>query len=807
MKTLGKTLSRLSQMSWDERRTRLIQEVGKRVDLALYRTGLLSHQHGLGGAASPGGKFFFAHADLPHLASLVKARMGAEVETILREADDICHHRFRLLGYENLDYGAEIDWHLDVVHGKRAPTRPWFKIDFLSFDEVGDHKVIWELNRHQHLVTLAKAWCFTDDERYAKEAQKQWYSWQKANPYPIGINWASSLEVAFRGLSWLWMLALLPEFESETTFRADVIRALAINGRYIERNLSTYFSPNTHLLGEATALFFIGTMCPEIAGADRFRSTGWRILVHEAEQQVRPDGVYFEQSLYYHVYALDFFLHSRVLAALVDIKVPADFDRTLNNMLGVLSAISQAGPAEGFGDDDGGRVFNPRRNRSEHMTDPLALGAILFQREDLKSAACLTEEAIWLFGDEAGSFFDKPSRVDREIENKSLTKGGIYVMASGHKTPQQLVIDAGPQGTGRSGHGHADALSVSLTAGGRRWLIDPGTFGYLCSERDVFRGTCAHNTLQVDGLHQAVPEGPFAWSSIPKVRCEKWIAGETFTYFAGSHSGYMRLDDPVLHRRYIFHLRDEFWLIRDHVEGKEAHNLEINWHFASDLQLEGTANTFIAMPKNASIRDDDNDDKNARLVLVTTEGSGWTSRLVADYLSPVYGKRDPASSVHLGNYTRLPAEHATMLLSVSALHEIGKLSRTGVKRTDGAESESAYRYDEGAKTHYMVFGDRQGSRSVQAKLRSAGEPAAAVPTRAGQWASDAEFLYFAVENGRIAHLILCEGSTVEISGKSVINHSSKIERFEWDGKTGKISSSDNAAAKSFSEKVLESFAL
>ncbi len=801
MNRLGKTLSRLSQMSWDERRTRLVQEAGKRIDLALYRTGLLSHHIRLVGAASPGGEFFFAHADLPHLASLVKARMGTGVETILREADNICHHRFRLLGYDNLDYGAEIDWHFDVVHGKRAPIRPWFKIDFLNFTEVGDHKVIWELNRHQHLVTLGKAWLFTNDGRYAKEAQKQWYSWQEANPHPIGINWASSLEVAFRSLSWIWMLALLPESESETTFRADVIRALAINGRYIARNLSTYFSPNTHLLGEATALFFIGAMCPEIAGADRLRNSGWQILVHEAERQVRPDGVYFEQSLYYHVYALDFFLHSRVLAALVDIQVPADFDRTLNRMLDVLAAISQAGPAEGFGDDDGGRVFNPRRNRSEHMTDPLALGAILFQREDLKSTASLTEEAIWLFGDEAVSFFDKPPGIDREIEIKSFAHGGIYVMASGQRIPQQMVIDAGRQGAGRGGHGHADALSVSLTAGGRRWLIDPGAFCYLCSERDLFRGTCAHNTLQVDGLHQAVPEGPFAWSSIPEVRCEKWIAGETFTYFAGSHSGYMRLDDPVLHRRYIFHLQDKFWLIRDRMEGNAAHNLEINWHFASDITVSKTESGFFAVPRELALKDNGRTD---RLGLLTMEGSVWKSTLHADCVSPAYGTRQPASVVRVSNYVNLPAEHSSLLF-FSESHQIARFARL----TDEAEPVSVYRYDEAQRTHYMIFANPQIGPVARAELRSAGQPGAAVPTHAdwGQWTSDAEFLYFAIENGFVVRFVLCEGSKAEIKGKPVLAHSSKIERFEWQRDTGKICSSDGAAAKSFSEKALESFAL
>jgi hypothetical protein len=116
---------------------------------------------------------------------------------------------FRLLGYDNLDFtpGAikcgngnfkAIDWHLDPVHGKRVPLDPWFKIPFLDFAKVGDHKVIWELNRHQHLVTLAKARLLTGDDKYIRELAAQWHSWIEANPYPLGINWGSTLEVAFR---------------------------------------------------------------------------------------------------------------------------------------------------------------------------------------------------------------------------------------------------------------------------------------------------------------------------------------------------------------------------------------------------------------------------------------------------------------------------------------------------------------------------------------------------------------------------------------------------------------------------------
>ncbi len=311
------------------------------------------------------------------------------------------------MGYENLNYDAQIDWHLDAVHGKRAPLKPWFKIRFLEFDEVGDHKVTWELNRHQHFVTLAKAWHLTHDDKYVAELTRQFYSWQLANPYPIGINWGSSLEVAFRSLSWLWVRFLLVNCPAvPANFDRDLLSALALNGRYIERYLSTYFSPNTHLLGEAVALFFIGTLCPQLALSKKWRDHGWQIMLQEAEHQVRPDGVYFEQSLYYHVYALDFFLHARLLAQRNGIQVPGGFDQILNRMLDVVAAVSQTDPPDSFGDDDGGRVFNPRRNRSEHLADPLAIGAILFDRDDMKHSATLTEEAVWLFGEPASCWFE-----------------------------------------------------------------------------------------------------------------------------------------------------------------------------------------------------------------------------------------------------------------------------------------------------------------------------------------------------------------------------------------------------------------
>src|SRR5262249_48551607 len=333
------------------------------------------------GTSQAQSRFFFSPEHVAALCSKLRVLFPETAGQIVRRAERICQHRFDLLGYEAVDYGAHIDWHCDRVHGKRAPRKPWFKLKYLNFDEVGDSKVTWELNRHQHFVTLAKAFRLTGDAKFASELFGQWHHWHSENPYPVGINWASSLEVAFRSLSWLWTYFLMADCPAApSNFRQSWLRALTVSKHHIESYLSTYFSPNTHLLGEAVALFFIGTLCHEIPDSRRWQKRGWKIVLEEAGRQVRSDRFHFEQSAYYHVYALDFFLHAAILASVNQIEIPKEFDAMLERMLDVLGILSRGGIVPAIGDDDGGRLFDPARNRMSFMTDPLTTKAVLFER-------------------------------------------------------------------------------------------------------------------------------------------------------------------------------------------------------------------------------------------------------------------------------------------------------------------------------------------------------------------------------------------------------------------------------------------
>src|ERR1700674_5901025 len=106
-------------MSWDELQTRCRQAAAKRWDVARFRLGVSSNGNLLHTPTEAPARFFFMPSDLPQLTALLRERLPSEANEVIEQAARICRHRFDLLGYQDLDYGPEIDWHLDVVHGKR----------------------------------------------------------------------------------------------------------------------------------------------------------------------------------------------------------------------------------------------------------------------------------------------------------------------------------------------------------------------------------------------------------------------------------------------------------------------------------------------------------------------------------------------------------------------------------------------------------------------------------------------------------------------------------------------------------------
>ncbi len=743
-------MARIASMSRAELADRIRQELRKRADAILFGLGIDPSHSEVLRLKSGSRRFFFCSEEVPRYLDLLRERMPQQTELIVKQAEKICQHRFDLLGYEDLDYGREIDWQTDRVNGIQAPRELWFKIRYLDFGSVGDAKVTWELNRHQHLVTLAKAYRITNDYRFARELIHQWRHWQSENPYPRGINWTSTLEVAFRSLSWIWVYFLLEGTAAMTAeFREQWLRAIARSGRHIELYLSTYFSPNTHLLGEAAALFFIGTLCPELHSASRWQQQGWQILLRESERQVRSDGFYFEQSTYYHVYALDFLLQASVLAALNDMPFPPAYDRRLEQMLDVLALLCRAGAPPRWGDDDGGRVFDPRRNRAEHLCDPLAAGVVLFGRGDYKlltGGPC--EETLWLLGERGIAEFDRIEAKQPGMSSVALPETGLYVMSSS-EGKLQAVIDAGPQGALTAGHGHADALSLTLSAEGRELLGDLGTYEYVSAgtERIRFRGTAAHNTLQFDGRNQADPKGPFGWERLTDTKAESWISGQTFDLFVGSHDGYSLPQNSAVHRRWVFFRKSKFWLVRDLMLGTGMHQLDLRWHLNPELsnsrQAEGR---FCSRGERGGI------------AIFSPAGKTWSRTVEQGAWSSVYGKAEPATEIRFTSVTTLPAEFATLLAPSSASLDKTDV-QAGLMQVSAPPQVSVYRFIHNREKHCFIF-SQGNSWTFQ------------------EWKSDAKFMYCCSTDGKLNLLVFCDGTHVELRGSKIASCPNRVLRCE-----------------------------
>src|SRR5215470_12241017 len=597
------------------------------------------------------------------IVRMMNQRYPAERDAIIKTAEGALAGKFSLLGHAELSFGdppdSPIDWRLDPVSGLRAPLRHWSRLHPLEPLGGGDPKVVWELNRHAHFVTLGQAYWLTDDNRFAAAFADQVSAWIDANPVGMGVNWASSLEVAFRSIAWLWALNLCVDSREVTPdFFARLLKSLIEHGRHIERYLSYYASPNTRLTGEALGLFYLGLALPELDRAKRWRNLGLQILLDQAPKQVRPDGVYFEQSSYYHRYTTDFYSHLFALTRANDIMIDREHEimlwHKLEAMLDHLMWITRPdGSSPLLGDDDGGRLIKLTARAANDFRDTLAIGAAILKRGDWKYVAGKAPaEMLWMIGPEGVARYDR-LRVEppREISREFMS-GGYFVMRDGWRRDSSFVlIDCGPHGAAvGAGHAHSDALSIEFASRGVTWLVDPGTYVYAADAktRNEFRSTAAHNTVMVDDQPQSIPSGPskpFSWRTAANCRLREFIEHSDAIFFQGSHDGYERLRDPVTHVRSALYLKPdkrnnlpECLIVRDQFTAKKRHRYAIRYHFAPDCEAtvvtvggasEGRVEARHTSGASLTIRVVCETELQTKITAGVTEG--WVSTCYAQY--------------------------------------------------------------------------------------------------------------------------------------------------------------------------------
>jgi hypothetical protein len=505
---------------------------------------------------------------LPDASSVAQRLKGTPYAAGLeRLGEQILEHRFPLLGVEIVT-GPAIRWRRDYINGIETPAHYFRRVPYLNRDLAGDHKNVWELNRHQHLVLLAQAWILTGRREFIDVIERHIPEWLAQNPFQCGINWASALEVAFRALSWMWVLHIAgPQLTAE--LRQRMLTELYRHGLHLEYNLSVYFSRNTHLLGEAVALHAVGRLFPQFPRSTVWEKLGAETVRRELDYQVLADGAHFENSSYYHVYALDFFLLHYILAGR-----PRDYEPVLGRMADYLDAL--LGPTREIpliGDDDGGRLFHPYGRHTEYGRATIATASVLLGRNGWYfDADDLHGQCTWWTG-----VVEAPKPPRRPLTSRLFSSCGIAVCSA---PGVQVIVDAGTFGAGRGGHSHSDTLQIVVRRGGEELLVDPGTYTYVGDPmwRNWFRGSAAHNTIRIDGRDQAMPRGPFGWQSKPSVRVLDWDTSATADYI-DAECRY----DSFTHRRRVLYVKPHLIYVLDTIASSDSnpHTVEQFWHSAA----------------------------------------------------------------------------------------------------------------------------------------------------------------------------------------------------------------------------------
>lgn len=350
-------------------------------------------------------------------------------------------------------------------------------------------------------------------------------SWLATKDRPARPGWHPH-PTSLRLIAWSSALPIVAQWSGQLGM--EMARELWRQGRYLARSIEHDIGGN-HVLKNATALCFAGAVVPQ----SELLNLGLRLLERELPRQMLPDGGHEERSTSYHRAITHDLEEVCELLRRIDREVP-----------GWLSESTE------------------RAHQWQlALTGPDGLLPLL------------------------NDAWDGPALAGRCTDEVTVLEETGYVVLRHHD--DQVVINAGPLCPAHlPPHAHAHALSFVLWMDGRPVVVDPGSYSYSGPERDAFRGTRAHNTVEVDDEDQCVFWGDFRAGALPRIgKLSVRNQGET-TIVEVCHDGYRRLPDPVVHHRAFVWWRAHGLTVVDWLECREAHTVRSSLCLHPDVALD-----------------------------------------------------------------------------------------------------------------------------------------------------------------------------------------------------------------------------
>lgn len=426
--------------------------------------------------------------------------------------------------------------------------------------------VCFRLNSFRWLLELSDAYKATGNRAYIDKGLALIRNWQESCGHRIGGDKWNAYVIAERITNWIGFCS---EYAPDDI--VEYARMIEPQAQELKDSLEYQLGAN-HLLSEAKALVYAGAFLQD---GDLYK-TGKELLIAEAKEQFLQDGGHYEQSVSYHVEALQQYFEAYALMRIVndpDSDKFADLMRKpycfLNDIIGVNGKIP---------------LFNDAAYDYPFYdaADFLATASYIYESEPPKGRkGCYYSRWSWL-----GTGSREITWTGRTINEGT---GLVHYQFDQNKKQYSFYMDCGNNGPDYNlGHTHADALSVLLCSEDKEILVDSGVFTYQPgSERNACRSTAAHNTVEVDGQSSAE-----VWSAFRVAkRGHTYISDLTYgdeLRVTASHDGYEKiLLSPVRHTRKV-EVRDGKITIRDSLHSKSEHNAISRYHIGSNCEVEQT---------------------------------------------------------------------------------------------------------------------------------------------------------------------------------------------------------------------------
>ena len=507
----------------------------------------------------------------------------------------------------------DFNWHKDIFSGREFEKKFAKSINIRQFDDLSA-KNVWEINRLQFIPQLAIQYNKSGDIALLHKIVDLNISWIDNNPYLIGVNWYSNIEVNLRLINWFFTWEILDvemlcnKHEWFKDFTEKIwLPVIYKHCYYSKANPSKYSSANNHLISEYAGLFIAASKWKFSESAQWLNYAKKGLETEIVKQHV--NGINKEEAAEYIQFITDFLLITYVVGKKTNNSFSEKYEKTLNEIaeyIYLFTDIKTNFPR--YGDEDDGRVVKLYLTQNDNnFKSILSSAAILFASEKYKTKSNGYDlKNQILFGKEGQKNYDSLAISDNLQSSFFFEKEGHLIFRKQKAIFKEIYLhfDAAPLGyLAIAAHGHADALSFVMNINGREFFIDSGTYSYHIAKkwREYFVGTTAHNTICIDDLNQAYHASDTMWLNHYKCDTLSVIANDDYECVEASHTGYKN----VQHRRKIeFNKVEESFTITDYltVTDNKEHSILLHFHLHPEIEILETSKSNYKLSDKQKIK-------------------------------------------------------------------------------------------------------------------------------------------------------------------------------------------------------------